>query len=221
MPKSQSSLKTKNAFYLWTFVGINFAVFIALAIGPRLDFESVQHVWQRISAKNGFIAAGMPVLVIVLNGILSDIAKARLVFWRWKNPLPGCRAFIGSLHDDPRIDVDRLKKKHGPFPRAAKEQNALWYKLYKKHSDTITVSESHRIYLLTRDMACMAALFVLPFSLVVALSAPAAKIAWVYMGGLFLQYWCFATAARNYGNRFVKNVLTEESQSKLVNQIRI
>jgi hypothetical protein len=214
MAKSQTSLKSKNALYLWTFVGINFAVFFAVTIGSHLDYSSVQHFWQRISAKNGFIGACMPLLVVVLNGILGDAAKARLVFWRWNNPLPGCRAFSALMHADPRIDVDRLKEKHAPLPRAAKEQNALWFKLYKKHSASIIVSDSHRLYLLTRDMASMSALFIVPFSVFAAFSSLEAKAVCLYAGALLLQYVGVATAARNYGNRFVKNVLTEESHSK-------
>jgi len=200
--------------YLWTFVGINFAVFFAVTISSQLDYSSIQHFWQRISVKNGFIAACMPLLVVVLNGILGDVAKARLVFWRWSKPLPGCRAFSKLMHTDPRIDVARLKERHGPLPRAAKEQNTLWFNLYKKHSTTITVSDSHRLYLLTRDMASMSALFVFPFFFFAAFSSLKEKIIWLYVGALLLQYIAMAAAARNYGNRFVKNVLTEESHSK-------
>lgn len=214
MAKSETSLKSKNALYLWTFVGVNFAVFFAVIIGSHLDYSSVQHFWQRISAKNGFIAACMPLLVVVFNGILGNAAKERLVFWRWSNPLPGCRAFSALMHADPRIDVGRLKERHGPLPRAAKEQNALWFKLYKKQSASVTVSDSHRLYLLTRDMASMSALFIFPFSVFAAFSSLEAKTVWLYAGTLLLQYVAAATAARNYGNRFVKNVLTEESHSK-------
>ena len=213
MAKPKTSLKSKNALYLWAFVGVNFAVFFAIIIGSHLDYSSVQHFWQRISAKNGFIAACMPLAVIVLNGFLGDLAKARLVFWRWNNPLPGCRAFSKLIHDDPRIDVAGLKEKQGAFPRAAKEQNALWFSLYKKHSAAITVSDSHRLYLLTRDMASMSALFIFSFSVSAAFSSLEAKAVCLYAGGLLLQYVVVATAARNYGNRFVKNVLTEESHS--------
>jgi len=214
LAKSQASLKSKNALYLWTFVGVNFAVFFAVTIGSGLDYSSIQHFWQRILAKNGFIAACMPLVVVVLNGILGDVAKARFVFWRWSNPLPGCRAFSKLIHADPRIDVARLKEKHASFPRAAKDQNALWFNLYRKHSAAITVIEGHRLYLLTRDMASMSALFVLPFSLFAGLSSAETGTAWLYVLALLLQYAFIATAARNYGNRFVKNVLTEESHSK-------
>jgi hypothetical protein len=118
------------------------------------------------------------------------------------------------MHADPRIDVARSKEKRGPFPRAAKEQNVLWFNLYKKHSATITVSDSHRLYLLTRDMTCISALFIIPFSLFAAFSFPNTATAWLYAGALLLQYVAVATAARNYGIRFVKNVLTEESHSQ-------
>ena len=109
MAEPQTSLKTKNALYLWTFIGANFAVFLSIVIGAQLNYTSVEHFWQRISAKDGLIAACMPLVTIILDGVLGDVAKARLVFWRWKNPLPGCRAFTVLMNTDPRIDVQRIR----------------------------------------------------------------------------------------------------------------
>lgn len=214
MAKKQSSLKSKNAVFLWLFIGVNFAVFLSVVVGAQLTYESVEHFWQRVSAKNGLIALCIPLATVVLNGVLGDMAKARLVFWRWKNPLPGCRAFSELVNTDPRIDVAALKAKHGAFPRSPKDQNALWFQIYKKHAAALTVSEGHRVYLLTRDMASLSLIFALVFPLCAFLSPIHRGVAFVYCAALLGQYLIVATSARNYGRRFVLNVLTEESHAK-------
>ena len=59
-------------------------------------------------------------------------AKARIVFLRWQNPLPGSCAFTRYAAADPRINlVGVLEQAHGPLPTDLGQQNALWYKLYK------------------------------------------------------------------------------------------
>ena len=62
-------------------------------------------------------------------------------------------------------------------------------------------------------MASMSALFVLLFPTSVYAENYNPKVAAVYAGGLLLQYFLIAISARNYGNRFVLNVLVEESQA--------
>jgi hypothetical protein len=110
--------------------------------------------------------------------------------------------------------VPALHKKHGDFPQEAHAQNALWYRLYKEHSGSIVISEAHRIYLLTRDMTTLSAVFAVLFSIAIALDSVGWKIAVLYSGALLAQYLIIATAARNYGIRFVLNVLAEESHSQ-------
>ena len=214
MAKKQNSLKGKNSVSLWLFIGVNFAVFLSVVIGAQLTYESVEHFWQRVSAKNGLIALCIPLATVVLNGVLGDVAKARLVFWRWKNPLPGCRAFSELMNTDPRINVAALKAKHGVFPRSPKDQNALWFQIYKKHAEALTVSEGHRVYLLTRDMASLSLIFALVLPLWAFLSPIYRGVAFIYSVALCGQYLLIATSARNYGRRFVLNVLTEESHAK-------
>src|SRR5208282_4310181 len=110
-------LKDKNGAYLWSFIGANLAVFLSLVVSRQFASSSIDHFWQRVTTKDGIIAACIPILAIVLSGVLSDAGKARLVFWRWQNPLPGCRAFTELIVSDPRIDVAALRKKHGDFPQ--------------------------------------------------------------------------------------------------------
>jgi hypothetical protein len=164
-----------------------------------------------VTTKDGIIAACIPIVAIVLGGTLSDTGKARLVFWRWRNPLPGCRAFTELLSTDPRIDSAVLQRKHGEFPQEPHEQNALWYRLYKARKTVPSVWEAHKIYLLTRDLTIIAAVCTLLFSLGVIAAGVPWKVAMIYIVALLVQYVLVAVSAQNYGKRFVLNVLSEGS----------
>lgn len=213
METNQPYLKAKNTWWLRLFIGVNIAVFLSVAISQQLTAASIDHFWQRLSAKDGFLAICFSLVTIVINGILGDLGKARLVFWRWRNPLPGCRAFTAIMVTDPRIDVARLRERVNPIPSEPKEQNAAWYHLYKAHTDKQTILEAHKAYLLTRDMAVLAAIFAIIFSIGAFISAIGWKLSTLYSCALLAQYVIVATSARNYGNRFVANVLTEESHA--------
>jgi hypothetical protein len=213
VPTRKPYLKSKNAVYLWSFIGANLAIFLSLIVTKGFSASSVDHFWERVTAKDGMIAGSIPILAIVLSGVLGDLGTARLVFWRWHNPLPGSRAFTELISTDPRIDVPALKKKLGEFPQDPQTQNALWFRLYKKQSEDTKISEAHRIYLLTRDMATISSIFVVLFSIGVVGASINWETATSYTTLLIAQYLVVATAARNYGKRFVLNVLAEESQT--------
>ena len=205
---SQPNPKSGNSLYLWPFIGVNLAIFLWLMLGGGLDAS-----WGRVTAKNGFVAALIPILAIVLTNLVSDQGKARLVFWRWRDPLPGCRVFTELMSTDPRIDVPALKRKLGRLPREPQAQNSLWYRIYREHRADEKVVASHRFYLVTRDMAAISAAFVvlLPAGLMIGLIHWTTPIG--YAAFLSVQYFLTASAARNYGKRFVLTVLADESHS--------
>jgi hypothetical protein len=213
VPVEEPYLKGKNAAYLWSFIGANLAIFLSLLVSRQFASSSIDHFWERVTTKDGIIAACIPILAIILSGVLSDTGKARLVFWHWRNPLPGCRAFTRLITTDPRIDIPTLRKKLGKFPQAPQAQNALWYRLYKQHKTTTLVWEAHKIYLLTRDITTISAVFAVLFSIGVVTASVGWKTSLLYAGALTLQYILAASAARNYGKRFVLDVLAEESSS--------
>lgn len=206
-------LKGKNAVYLWSFIGANLAIFLSLIVTRQFASSSIDHFWERVTTKDGIIAACIPILAIILSGVLSDAGKARLVFWRWRNPLPGCRVFTDLIGTDPRIDVPALRKRHGEFPQAPQAQNALWFRLYKQHKTSPLVWKAHKTYLLTRDMATIAGVFVVLCWIGVVAASVNRKTSLLYVGALTIQYVLIARAAQNYGNRFVLDVLSEESSS--------
>ncbi len=214
--KCEPDLRGKNPLYLWSFVAVNSAIFLTVTIDKGLphSLQAIAQTWSQVSAKNGIIAVCIPVIVIILSGVLGETMKARLVFWRWQNPLPGCRAFSALVHSDPRIDVKILAAKQGKFPRSPSAQNSLWYKLYREHKTKPMVWSSHQVYLLTRDLTAIAACFAILFSAGAALALVSFKTWMGYSVILIVQYVIIASAARNYGNRFVLNVLCDECATR-------
>lgn len=102
-----------------------------------------------------------------------------------------------------------LERNCGPLPTVPKEQNSLWYKLYKEVSNEVSVVESHKRYLLYRDLCAM--------SLALLLATPVLAFAfdWRVVGWAVLlftaQTLLCALTSRNTGIRFITNVLVLHS----------
>ncbi len=212
----EPNLGSTNTAYTWSFLGVNVATFWSLIVSKGFAATSIDHFWARVTAKDGIVAASIPFATIVLTGVLSHTVKARLVFWRWNHPLPGCRAFTKLAASDPRIDVSSLEKRHGKLPQDHEAQNMLWYRIYKQHKMAASVWESQKSYLIVRDLAALAALFAIFLPIGAAAAHLPANLIFVYTAILVGQYLVIASAARNYGERFVLNVLAEDSQIREV-----
>lgn len=201
----RKSLKDQNTASLVTILIVNIAIFaVALKTDQLLaaDYEEMfKHSQALIPAVLGAVLIG------VINGLLDIQTKARLVFWRWHDPLPASRAFSKYMHFDPRIDVAALKSKVGSFPTKPDEQNALWYKLYKSVENDERVLHVHRLFLLTRDYAGIAFMLLIVLGGIGLFAMQSYKTESLYAGALLLQYLASAVAARNYGVRFVNTVL--------------
>jgi hypothetical protein len=204
-PTKEKSLKDQNTASLVTILVVNIAIFAVVLKTDQLlaaDYQEVLKHWQAL------IPAGLgAVLIGVVNGLLSVQAKARLVFWRWHDPLPGNRAFSHYVHLDPRIDVAALKSKVGPFPTKQNAQNALWYKFYKSVENDPRVLHVHRLFLLTRDYAGIASMLLIILGGIGLVAMQTYKTELIYAAALLVQFIASAVAARNYGIRFVNTVL--------------
>jgi hypothetical protein len=156
-------------------------------------------------------AALAAALVTTLNGLLGPQAKARLVFWRWTDPLPGSRAFSVHAKQDPRVKLDALKQKLGKWPRSARDQNSTWYGLYQTVKSDPAVSGSHRDFLFARDYAGLSALFLVCLGALAVLTFGDLHRAGIYIVILAVQYLIVRYVAAQYGNRFVGTVLAQTS----------
>lgn len=196
-------LKAQNVPWIWAVVMADALAVAAFASPSALDQAAT---WLTSGAKlaGGAIA---PVLVLLLTSLIPADVKAILVYWRVKDVLPGSRAFSRYARRDERIDLDALKAKVGEFPRSGKDQNALWYRLFKERDNEPEVSQAHRLFLLFRDLAALSVLLgVIAPLVLLALGAglAAAATAAAVFGA---QYIACAVAARFHGVRMVSNVL--------------
>ena len=96
------------------------------------------------------------IFVGILNAVLTDDDKSRLVFLRWNHPLPGCRAFSHYAAKDDKIDHKALEEKYGPFSTDPHEQNAKWFTLYASIEDRPSVFNFNREFVFARDYASLA-----------------------------------------------------------------
>ncbi len=209
--ETRPPLKDRNRAPLSAALVANLIVFIAAVktgsiFGPRA--EALLEDWPHlVPAAAGVILAGLA------NGLIDPDNKARLVFWRWNNPLPGSRAFSHYVHRDPRIDVSALERNVGPFPTEPRAQNALWYKLYKSVEHESAVVDAHRNFLLMRDYAAMSFLLLLGAGIMGILLIPSSTTGGGYVVLLLAQYLLSRLAAANYGVRFVTTVLALKTVS--------
>lgn len=209
MAAKRKYLKSKNLPVIVIFVVWCVSLYATFFVGFDSFWTDLQSKYMTLNRKNGLVVAMMPVLVLVFSGVVSANVKAILVFWRIKNALPGHRVFTKLAPTDARIDMNELRKKLGDVPRAAKEQNTCWFKLYKKHESAPTVENPHRSFLLARDLAAISLVFSLGGGLGLTVGGVKASAVGVYVAAMLAQYLLLAVVARNHGNRLVCNVIVE------------
>lgn len=204
-------LKDQNRGALFRVIIANAVAFYLLLQTRPLALEGVialtSHWTLFLSAGGAFV------ITSVVSELLDAKTKARLVFWRWVDPLPGSRAFSELIHADQRVDVAALSRKLSRLPVNSGEQNSLWYKLYLKHQSDPRISQVHRTFLFNRDYTALAALVLcvcMPLALWLMRPWPLVS---AYASGLLLQYFLVRYAARHQGERFVTSVLALEAGS--------
>lgn len=152
-----------------------------------------------------------PVVVLLLSSLVPANFKSTLVYWRLHDVLPGHRAFSVHAKQDPRINLDALEKNVGSFPDSPRDQNSLWYKLYKKVELETSVQDAHKNYLLFRDLAAISFLLAIVCPAVVGLTGGGCWGALIAAAVFVVQFLLCAVAARHNGNAFVCNVLAHHA----------
>ncbi|QCP55077.1 hypothetical protein FAZ95_38725 [Trinickia violacea] len=157
----------------------------------------------------------LPIVVLLLSGLVPHTVKAMLVFWKVRNVLPGHEAFTRYGPADPRVDMVGLRKNVGVFPVDPAEQNAFWYRLYRRVESEVPVADAHKMYLLWRDAAALSLPLILVVPLLLRWDGATAKAAWIACAIFAAQYFLTAIAARHCGVRFVCNVLAVHSTKRI------
>lgn len=200
-------MSAKQGLLKWLsgFLTFDIVVLGALLV-PQMASGSAEAT--RITAAlTTFIA---PPAILLISAVIPQSVKHVLVFWRIRDVLPSHRAFSSLAQNDPRVDLQKLKDRVGELPHRPEEQQNLWFTIYQRHKTDAAVVDSHRMFLIFRDVAAL--------SLALALAIP--LLLWVY--GLSFAIWTvfavFGTqyllamlAARQSGRRFVCTVLSLES----------
>ena len=190
---------------------LNVIVFWAVVVS-RSNLSEIGALLSSVSPEEGVVSVVAPIGTFVLDGLLSADAKARLVYWRYRHPLPGSRAFSKHLEQEDRADPEYLAKRWGELPVDPSKQNRLWYRIYCSVEQENRVREAHRSWLFARDLTAYGALFLMIFGAATLISDTQPTISGWYLAALSIQCLALMLAARTYGVRFVRTVLAVASQ---------
>ncbi len=206
----QKSLKEQNRPQLWFIIGANFAVFHAVLQSGAITAEGLTGVFTGIE---DLLPVGLAaVLTTIATGIFTADMKARVVFLRCRYALPGHRAFSVYAGRDPRVDVDRLRAVLGQvWPTGPQEENRTWYRMLKEVELDAAVAQTHKDFLLSRDFAGLALLFLVGFGIASFLMVSEVSVSFIYTGLLLLQFLVVRHAAAIYGARLVTTVLAHKT----------
>ena len=202
------SLNEQNWPGLLAITAFNLVVFAVVTATEPKWFSDMAAAWAFL------LPAGVGLAMIrVVNGLIDAKNKDRLVFWKWKYPLPGFSAFSVHAKNDQRFNeasVNMKLRELGVDPRTLRsppEQNKYWYKnVFYPVQDKPAVQQSERNFLFLRDYTAIS--FVMLIALGIAGYFVIDPAKWpLYCGGLLLQYLLVRWAARNYGIETVKNAL--------------
>lgn len=206
MKKARGSLKAQNSLGLNAILAANLVVFVLVVRAQPILELGLKGLWTAGEGAGWMAVAG--VVMTILNGLVSAPMKARLVFLRWRDALPGHRAFSVHGPHDARVDMAKVEALlGGTLPQGAAAENTAWYALINAHKDEITVAEVHKHFLYARDYTALALLALVVLGPTCVLLARGSFPSWVYVAGLAAQLVLARQAAATYGVRFVGTVL--------------
>lgn len=212
--KDYSSKTLKGRNLTWMVATLVLDVLVLLVLAFHTAFEDLTPT--RVAAIRASLTALLPIPVLIFSSLISTDHKAVLVFWRLQHPLPGSRAFSVHAPADHRVDLAQLKKNVGEFPVGEREQNSKWYALYKQVDSDPSVVDSHKNYLLFRDIAAMSLLLVPVLPVVMYFSGLDFNSILISLVWFLGQYLVTMVAARTTGIRFVQNVLAVHASQRVI-----
>ncbi len=209
MSKEKQTLKSQNLKTVILFIIYCLAIYIVFFNNPTDFWTKLNNQVINLNSKDGLFMLFSPLISIILTSVFSSNIKECISLWKLKNPLPGHRAFTEYAPKDTRIDNDVLKTRLGSIPTDETEQNKTWYKIYKGVSELYTIQDSHKYFLLFRELTSVAFLFLIvtPFSFVFTSKPINHTILYTII--IAAHYIVLAICTQNTGKRLVCNVLAE------------
>lgn len=202
---------------LGIFILINGIIYLLFSFGSVFVLNFLNDAYIVLLIDSGIFVAILVLIAFVADGLLSSNFKAQIVFRKRKNPYPGCYIFTNLTDDDLRIDKSKLIDKYGELPTDPIAQNRLWYNIFENYQYVTKILESHRAFLLFRDLTGLSfvILFIAPATALISylIFHVAFNLFWWYMLLLVVQYIILSKISQDRGNRFANNVLALESNS--------
>lgn len=197
------NIKEEYKTNLHVFLGTHILVIYAFIY----SISDIQMLQEDEFYKGAFLLL-LPIFSIILNGLMPNSTKEFFVFWRFKERLPGFRAFNKYSKKDNRVDMDVLKVKYPEVETKELNENKLWYKIYQKHQEAPSVWDAQKNYLFTRDMTSLSIYFiVIAFFIEFYLMLDLKNLYLFFV----VEYFVLLVSCRNYGVKFVTNVLSLDS----------
>ena len=186
----------------------------------KLDFDKMIELATAIVSST-LTSSVIGVMSFVFDSIFSDELKSKLLYFGFKRPGECVFENIKNKHCDFRYTkeraMDAYKEIYENMPNDKKRkkayQNDQWYKIFSKHQDFIMVSNSHRDYLLCRDIY-FATIMVVVFYVLISILLVKVTFSWKLLVFEFVLLLVSNFATRQRGKRFVSNVIARDLQSK-------
>lgn len=213
MSQRPKTLKERNRPLLRSYIGAVVTVYLLLVtLGNLPDFqELIATQGQADGAWRWLVPVLTSAMYLFLIRLVPTEWKEVLVFWRFKDRLPGHRAFSVFAHSEPRVSLKKLVELHGTLPSKPTNQNALWWQMSKRHGEVPGVLDAHKDYLLFRELAylnlAVGLLLVIPGAMAGLLNL---KLSLGLLLAVITATVMLSISARNAAKRFVQTVLAEE-----------
>jgi hypothetical protein len=150
------------------------------------------------------------ILFLVFQDLLPRPAKEVLIFWRFRDRLPGCRAFSIIAKNDPRIDPTELAVLLPPGTMTPSEENSLWYRWLKSVEADPAIADNHHRFLALRDSAVLLLMLALVSPALALVPDSRTQPPLMLGAACTVAYLVTALAARNAGARLVGNVIARK-----------
>jgi hypothetical protein len=200
------SLKTQNLPALVAVLLANLALFYGFLLSGSLN---VPAAFARLTTWQTAVPGPLTIILVgIITEQFSPEMKARIVYWRWRDPLPGARSFSKYGPQDYRVNMNHIRSLVGSLPESGAEQNRVWYQqLYKKVQDQTAVAGAHKKYLFYRDYSAINLFLTIVLPLVCVWHGTALRAILIYFVILVVQFVLVCNAGRASGIRLVKNVM--------------
>ena len=177
---------------------------VATLLGASMTAD-LQSLLQRFG-----IAGISGLVVLVVQDLLPRGAKEVLIFWRWRDRLPGCRAFSHYAKQDARIDQSALTSLLPDGLMTPTEQNVLWYGWLKSLEKDPAISDNHHRVLALRDSSITIFFLVLISPLMILAPGQTWNSAGILTAMCAAVYLVTRFAAYNSAVRLVGNVIARK-----------